>query len=281
MDKRRMCPHCRAFITTDDRVCPYCGERVGPKAAQLGDTGELIGGLIPQARFVTILLLIINGGLFLATALYPGWNTNPNIVLYFFGAKEGHAIWQGHEWWRVITAGFLHGGMLHILMNGWVMMDLGAQIEIVYGPARLIVFYVVTSAAGFLLSAWWSPVLSIGASAALFGFIGAMIALGVANPSSVGRMVRGIYTRWAIYGLAYGFIPVVLGVFGIQLPIALDNAAHIGGLAAGFGIGYVAGIPAHSTYARERAWQIAAAACVLVTLVSFYLVYLHFPRQTQ
>ena len=281
MDKRRMCPHCRAFITTSDSTCPYCGERVARKIVESRNAGEMIGGFIPHARFVTTLLLIINGGLFLATAMFPGWAQNPNIVLYFFGAKEGHAIWQGHEWWRVITAGFLHGGMFHILMNGYVMLDLGAQIEVIYGPARLIVFYVLTSAAGFLLSAWWSPTLSIGASAALFGYIGAMIALGVANPSSVGRMIRGMYTRWAIYGLAYGFIPVVLGLVGIQLPIALDNAAHIGGLAAGFGLGYVAGIPAHSTYARERLWQIGAGACILLTLVSFYLVYLHFPQQTQ
>jgi rhomboid protease GluP len=279
MDKRRMCPHCRAFITTGDSTCPYCNERVGPKAVALRNTGEVIGGFIPQARFVTTLLLIINGGLFLATSMFPG--SNYNYSLYVFGAKEGQAIWQEHEWWRLVTAGFLHGSLTHILMNGWVLMDLGAQIEQVFGPARLIVFYVLTSIAGFLLSALWSPVLSIGASAALFGFIGAMIALGVANPSSAGRMIRSMYTRWAMYGLAYGFIPVILGFFGIQLPIALDNAAHIGGLACGFGLGYVAGIPAHSTYARERLWQIAAGACVLLTLVSFFLVYLHFPHMVE
>ena len=265
-----MCPHCRAFITTSDRTCPYCNERVAPKAIELRNAGDMIAGLIPHARFITTLLLIINGGLFLATSMYPGGATNP-AVLYAFGAKENEAIWQGHEWWRLVTAGFLHGGLVHILMNGWVLMDLGAQIEAVYGPARLITFYLVTSVAGFLLSAWLSPALSIGASAALFGFIGAMIALGVANPSSVGRMIRSTYTRWAIYGLVYSFIP------GFHV----DWAAHVGGLASGFLIGYVAGIPAHSTYARERFWQIAAGISILVTLVSFYCVYLHFPRQTQ
>jgi rhomboid protease GluP len=241
----------------------------------------MIGGFIPQDRFVTILLLIINGGLFLATSMFHGGNANSMAVLYFFGAKEGVSIWQGHEWWRLLTAGFLHGGLTHILMNGWVLMDLGAQVEVIYGPARLIVLYVVTTIAGFLLSAWWSPVLSIGASAALFGFIGAMIALGVANPSSLGKMIQGQYTRWAIIGLAYGFVPIILNLFGINLGINLDNAAHVGGLAAGFGLGYVAGIPAHSTFARERMWQIAAGVCVVLTLVSFYLVYLHFPRETQ
>jgi rhomboid protease GluP len=275
-----MCANCRAFITTGDRVCPYCNERVGPKAIELRNTGEMIGGIIPHARFVTTLLLIINGGLFLLTTAFPGGASNPE-VLYYLGAKEGQAIWQEHQWWRLVTAGFLHGGFTHILMNGWVLMDLGAQVEMVYGPARLIVLYVLTTVAGFLLSAWWSPVLSIGASAALFGFIGAMIALGVANPSSAGRMIRSMYTRWAIYGLAFGFLPMILGLFGIQLGFGLDNAAHIGGLACGFGLGYVAGIPAHSTYAREQLWRVAAGICILLTLVSFLMVYLHFPRQTQ
>ena len=98
-----------------------------------------------------------------------------------------------------------------------------------------------------------------------------MIALGVANPSSAGRAIRSMYTRWAIYGLAYSLIPI----------FHVDLAAHVGGLVSGFALGYAAGIPAHSTYARERFWQIAAGICVLLTLVSFYLVYLHFPRQTE
>ena len=63
--------------------------------------------------------------------------------------------------------------------------------------------------------------------------------------------------------------------------IRLGMALLTGGLASGFVVGYVAGIPAHSTYAKERIWQVAAGLCILVTLVSFYMVYLHFPRQTQ
>jgi len=265
-----MCPNCRAFITTDDRVCPYCETRVGPKAVELRNSGEMIAGFIPHARFFTTLLLMVNGGLFLATALMTK-EGNDNFVLYAFGASFRESIWQNHEWWRLVTAGFLHGGMLHILMNGWVLLDLGAQIEMVYGASRLIVLYVLSTIAGFLLSSWWSPNLSIGASAALMGWIGAMIALGVANPSSVGRQIRGVYLRWALYVLAFGLIP------GFHI----DNAAHIGGLLAGFGLGYVAGIPAHSTYAREQVWKIAAVVCALIVLASFYMVWLHFPQPPQ
>jgi len=65
-----MCPHCRAFITTDDRVCPYCNTPVGPRAVDRRSPGEIMGGLIPHARFTTTLILLINTGLYIATTLY-------------------------------------------------------------------------------------------------------------------------------------------------------------------------------------------------------------------
>jgi rhomboid protease GluP len=67
MDQRRMCPHCRAFITVNDRVCPYCGETVGQRAVEVRDPAGALGGLIPYSRYVTSLLLLINVGLFIAT----------------------------------------------------------------------------------------------------------------------------------------------------------------------------------------------------------------------
>ena len=60
MDNRRMCPNCRAFITTDDRVCPYCGNQVGPRAIDRREPGALLGGLIPAQHFTTFLILLIN-----------------------------------------------------------------------------------------------------------------------------------------------------------------------------------------------------------------------------
>ena len=65
-----MCPHCRAFITDKDKICPYCNETVGPRYAERANAAAVIGGFIPHARFNTVLILLINGGLFVATALY-------------------------------------------------------------------------------------------------------------------------------------------------------------------------------------------------------------------
>src|SRR5271169_1852724 len=122
VDRRRMCPNCRAFITTDDKTCPYCDAVVGARAVDRRSPTDLLGGLIPHARFVTILILLINTGLFLAMMVFSsrmGWGGGMEMdgrVLYAFGAKYREALLAG-QWWRLITAGFLHGSLVHILMN--------------------------------------------------------------------------------------------------------------------------------------------------------------------
>ena len=68
METRRMCPHCRAFITTGDKVCPYCNEPVAPPVQTREEGVRVLGGLIPHVRFNTALILLINVGLYLATA---------------------------------------------------------------------------------------------------------------------------------------------------------------------------------------------------------------------
>jgi rhomboid protease GluP len=266
-----MCPNCRAFITTSDRTCPYCEHKVGPRAVEMRQPGEVLGGLIPQAHFTTILILIINAGLFLAT-LWLERSVGDNYALLYLGAKFGPSIFQGHEWWRLVTAGFLHGGWMHILMNSWVLYDLGAQTEQVYATPRFLVIYFAGTVGGFYMSARENPgILSIGASAGIMGLIGAMIAFGVANRSSVGTAIRNFYVRWVVYILVLGFIP----------GFSVDNWAHIGGLAAGFAVGYVAGTPVRSSPAREGMWRVLAAVCVLTTVWSLYFVYRSFPNLDQ
>src|ERR1700742_2038356 len=122
MDKRRMCANCRAFITSSDRVCPYCNERVGARAIDVRQPGEILGGLIPQAHFTTILILLINVAFFIASS-YLSRTMGEGEALRALGGKDGFDIYRNGQWWRLITAGFLHGGMLHILMNSWVLYD--------------------------------------------------------------------------------------------------------------------------------------------------------------
>ncbi|MEO8026248.1 MAG: rhomboid family intramembrane serine protease [Bryobacteraceae bacterium] len=266
MDKRRMCPHCRAFITTDDKVCPYCNNTVGPRAIERRSPSD-IAGLIPASRYVTSLILLINVGLYAATIARTGGYEPDGSSLIAFGAKYTPAILAG-EWWRFITAGFLHGGVLHILMNSWVLFDLGAQVEELFGQARMIVIYLVATIGGFYASYLWSISLSVGASAGIFGLLGAMIALGMRSPGSFGAELRGYYVRWAVYGFAMGLLP------GLRI----DNAAHLGGLASGFLVAYIAGTPKLVDRGMETAWKVLAGLSVAVTIFAFLKMALQLNR---
>jgi rhomboid protease GluP len=279
MDPRRMCPHCRAFITDKDKICPYCNEAVGPRYIERANVGAVIGGFIPQARFNTMLILLINAGLFVATLIFSmkagasgGFGDIDQRVLLAFGSKVPLAYLQEMgspyygQWWRLVTAGFLHGGLLHILMNSWVLFDLGAQVEAIYGASRMWVIYFLGTVAGFYASAVFSPHISIGASAGLCGLIGAMIALGVRHRNPAGNAIRGMYIRWAIYTL----------IWGLLFP-AVDNYAHIGGMAAGFVVAYFAETP-RAAGPSERLWQVASWSCIILTVVSFLKMWLWFSQ---
>jgi rhomboid protease GluP len=275
MDSRRMCPHCRAFITSNDRVCPYCNEKVGPRAVERGDGGTLLGGLIPQARFFTMIILVINFGLYAATAIRsmqgPSGGSAMNIdgrTLFDFGAKFPPAIAAG-QWLRLVTAGFLHGGLMHILFNSWSFLTLGAMVEEVFGGSRMLVIYFCSSVCGFYFSYLFSPALSIGASAAIFGLIGAMIAISIKDPVRFGHM-RRTFIGWAMFGVVYIF-----------LPMHIDNYAHFGGLLAGFAVAYLAGTPRLVQSWTERLWQFSSWACIAITAVSFLNMYLWFSRAAQ
>jgi rhomboid protease GluP len=134
----------------------------------------------------------------------------------------------------------------------------------------MLVIYFVSTVGGFYASNLWSPAISVGASAGLFGLVGAMIALGVHHRNAMGAAIRGMYLRGAVIGLAFGMV----GAFHV------DNAAHIGGLAAGFGIAYLAGTPGREG-SVENLWRAAGWFCLLMTVVSFLKMYLWFAASTQ
>ena len=263
-----MCPNCRAFITSDDKICPYCQAQVGARVIDQRLPSDVLGGLIPHERFVTMLILLINTGMYVATMLRTqqqggGGFGDPTLqTLVDFGAKYAPYIIGRGEWWRLITAAFLHGGLLHILMNSWVLFDLGAQVEEIYGTARYLVFYFVSTITGFYASYYWLPTSpSVGASAAICGLLGAMIALGMRERSTYGSDMRGMYIKWVLYTLAFG-------LFGNLFGMAIDNAAHLGGLAGGFIVAYAAGTP-KLVGGLETGWKILAGACGLLTALAF------------
>ena len=266
-----MCSHCRAFVSSADRVCPYCDAPLGPRAAERLPYTGAVAGLIPQARFTTSMILLINFALYMASMLFSiraGATGGPldisGGVLYQLGAKFSPAILQGGDWWRLVTAGFLHGGLFHILMNSWALFDLGSQVEEIFGAPRLITFYFLATVGGFLASTLWNPGLSVGSSAGIFGLIGVMIALGIKARSALGDHIRTLYTRWALYGLLFGLLPF----------FQVDNAAHLGGLAAGFGAAWLAGLPNPFNPATETIWRWVSYVCLALTAYAFGRMFL-------
>ncbi len=263
-----MCPNCRAFITTSDRKCPYCDVKLGARAVDRRSPSDVLGGMIPAARFTTVVILMINFGLYVAGMLYD-MQSSGDFPFNAFGWKWQSYIFAG-QWWRLITAGFLHAGTLHILMNSWVMFDLGTNVEQFYGTSRMLVIYFVSNVTGFLASTFWSASYSVGASAALFGLIGAMIAFGVKDRTALGAQVKAMYVRWAIYMLLFGFL-----LWGI-----IDQAAHIGGLVGGFAVAYLAGTPRLVDNWKEQLWRIAAYVSIGITLWAFLNMFLFFRSVT-
>jgi rhomboid protease GluP len=165
------------------------------------------------------------------------------------------------QWWRLITAGFLHGNIFHILMNSWVLFDLGAEVELIYGTSRLIVFYFVSTITGFWLSSHVGFHVSVGSSAGIFGLIGAMLAFGVTDKSSLGLMVKSVYGRWLIYCVVLSFLPGV------------DFLAHAGGFAGGFIAGWLASTPRARLMWKEPLLRSLAGISIVVTCLAFGMLY--------
>ena len=132
VEKRRMCPNCRAFISISDRVCPYCGVNVGPRAIDLR-ASQFTASLLPRANLSSLIILVINIAFFLVELIvnYRIFNASPeNLrieVAVILGAKYGPLIHAG-QYWRLITAGFLHGRFIHIAMNSWALFDLVGEV---------------------------------------------------------------------------------------------------------------------------------------------------------
>lgn len=159
-----------------------------------------------------------------------GGSTNPEVLVRF-GANYGPLILQGQVW-RLFTSMFLHIGLLHLAFNGYALFVFGLEMERLYGPDRFIVIYILSGLCGNLASfAIRGPnVLSAGASGAIFGIIGMNLAYFLLHREAFGRFGRQqLMNTLLIIGINL--------VFGFTAP-GIDNLAHLGGLVAGFALGY-------------------------------------------
>lgn len=168
--------------------------------------------------------------------------------LYAWGANHAGAVIMGGEWWRIVTAMFVHGGILHIALNMWCLWNLALLAEPLMGTFGVVAAYVLTGAAGNLLSTFrnflWPiheagaivyPV-GVGASGAVFGLAGALIVLLKSNrlpvpPVELKKLRRSVI-YFAVINLVIG-LSINVGTSHFGSGIAVDNFAHLGGCASG------------------------------------------------
>ncbi len=167
----------------------------------------------------TYTFLVLNVLVFLLMEI-AGGSTHTDVLIAF-GAKVNLLIQQG-EVWRLLTANFIHIGLMHLAFNLYALWFLGPFAEELFGHGRFLVLYLVSGVGGTLSSFLLSPALSAGASAAIFGLLGALILYSWRHPQ-----------LWRSgLGMNLVVVTAVNLVFGMIQP-GIDNYAHLGGLVCG------------------------------------------------
>jgi rhomboid protease GluP len=183
---------------------------------------------------------------------------------YRLGASNPYSIFLMHEWYRLVTAMYLHGGLIHIGFNMMSLMQLGPALEELYGSARYFFLYIVTGAVGFLASSFIGHY-SLGASGGLLGLVGAMLAITTKRGGSYMRELRSRLISSVV-------ILFVLGFMGM----GIDNWAHGAGLASGFVLGKIFAdrqpiTPRERQIANALGWLAGVAV-----IASFAFMILHY-----
>ena len=233
-----ICPGCGKLIGVDEERCPFCGAwrpglyGMAPRLQRLfGRRLDLNRVIVSACIGLYVIALVLDpsailggggGGVFgwLFGLLSPGGRAL--LLLGATGAPQFLSGW----WWTLLTAIYLHGGLLHIFFNLMWIRQLGPSVTKVYGPARSFIIFSVSGAAGFLLSdavaafVLHQRTLAVGASGSIFGLLAALIVFGRRRgiPTLSGQLLQ-----WAVLMFAMGF----------AMP-HVDNMAHLGGVAGGW-----------------------------------------------
>ncbi len=256
-----ICTSCGVLVGVKDDTCYNCGRRnpglwgYGPALRRLGH--DL--GFVPIVMGGTITLYAI--ALLLSGTNIQGFLSPSTEILFLLGASGAVPVFTFDRWWTVLTAGWLHAGVLHIVFNVMWIRQLAPAVADLYGAGRMVIIYTASGVAGFTASSVAGlylagiPVIggalfSVGASAPIFGLLGALV--------HYGRRTGHSHAGQA--GLQYALF---LGIFGLIFP-GVDNWAHAGGFAGG----YLASLVL-DPLTKERIDHLALAlGCLVLTLVA-------------
>jgi len=265
----QLCPACGALVGISATRCHVCGAnlRFGLAAWSKG-LSEFFGGHAP----VTVSILILNVLMFavsLLRSMKSGGGFNlfggmSGIELYRLGENIPY-VWPGWGPWRLVTGTFLHGGLLHIGMNMFVLLDIAPIVEELFGSARFLFLYMACGIGGSACSTFFGRGPSVGASGAILGLLGVLIAVTTKRSGANIQAMRSRLISWVI----------TIFVFGFLVP-GIDNWGHFGGLAVGFVLGKVFADRQPEPGAERTRSYVLGWLAGGVLIASFVLMFLHF-----
>jgi membrane associated rhomboid family serine protease len=276
--KAIICPGCNKLISNYLETCPHCGmKQPGRKQRVLSIFKFNTRSFVKPIITVNVILFLLSYALplFIQTPLPAGKDLfgllpSPSYVsLNLLGWADIRLILTGN-WWVLVTAMFLHGGVLHILFNMMWVRDLGPQTEYLFGPHKMLIIFVLSGIAGNMVAVFTPLVANtflgtrlsmipvIGASGAVFGLMGAIIAFGRRRGGIFGRQLVRQMGMWAAILIVMGF-----------LMSGVSNAAHIGGFIGGFIIGQILSLGKPNPNRAAAIWSalFTAGICVISFLM--------------
>lgn len=221
--------------TTPNSTRPDVPERMPPNPTLETPATRSEGRRRPSITWLLLVLIGLAFGAELVVGYLAGFGLGGSEnggVLVFLGANVPELVRDGQVW-RLVASMFLHIGFLHLLVNGWALYQLGGLFEMWMGARRFALVYMVAGIVGSAASVatkWGEVALSAGASGAIFGLLGALIAILLRRGKNLLPQGKALLQQL----LMWAGINVVLG-FSIS---GIDNAAHLGGCAAGFALGW-------------------------------------------
>ena len=260
-----VCPNCGRLISVNAPECIHCGRKNPGLWGFRPGLQRLFGhssGSVPIIIFASIAIYVISLLIDL-TAL-----TQPRGIFSFLGPSDrallrlgmtgSFSMARGH-WWTLITAIYLHGGLLHILFNMLWIRQLGFMVEEFFGAPRTFIIYTLSGIFGFFLSNLWGIPFTMGASGAVFGLLGALVRYGQRRGGTFGMAVYRQVGTWAL----------VLFLFGFMMR-GVNNIAHAGGFIGGYVLAVVLGF--RELKPDTDGHRILALTCAVVTVISFVIV---------
>jgi rhomboid protease GluP len=233
-------------------------------------------------------LVGINCAVFLLMALSGVSTTDPTVLqLLRWGADNGGLVLQYGEWWRLVTATFVHVGVIHLATNMWCLWNLGLLGEPLLGPIGMFAVYLLTGIAGNLLSIAVNPdlplgphsVVGAGASGAVFGIAGVLIVLLKSKLLPVPEYELKRLRRSVIYFAVLNFV-IGASTLLVPLRIRIDNMAHLGGFLSGLAVG-VPLVPRIGSVRLDfirRQWIAFAGMSFLLALLGYGIYNFHHPQ---